>query len=81
MTLRRITRHPILDIPENKKVTFTWNGKKLTGYEGEMISSALFANGIQIFGHHPKDNSPQGAPTDSAPSVWLLPMVCRLSRA
>jgi NADPH-dependent 2,4-dienoyl-CoA reductase/sulfur reductase-like enzyme/Fe-S-cluster-containing hydrogenase component 2 len=60
MTLRRITRHPILEIPENKKVTFTWNGKKLTGYEGEMISSALFANGIQIFGHHPKDNSPQG---------------------
>jgi len=25
-----------------------------------MISSALFANGIHIFGHHPKDNSPQG---------------------
>ena len=25
-----------------------------------MISSALFANGIQIFGHHNKDNAPQG---------------------
>jgi NADPH-dependent 2,4-dienoyl-CoA reductase/sulfur reductase-like enzyme/Fe-S-cluster-containing hydrogenase component 2 len=25
-----------------------------------MISSALFANGIHIFGHHPKDSSPQG---------------------
>ncbi len=25
-----------------------------------MISSALFANGIHTFGHHPKDNSPQG---------------------
>ena len=60
MTLKRITQHPILEIPENKEVTFTWNGKKLTGYEGEMISSALFANGIHIFGHHPKDNSPQG---------------------
>ncbi len=32
----------------------------MTGYAGEMISSALFANGIHIFGHHPKDNSPQG---------------------
>ena len=32
----------------------------MTGYEGEMISSALFANGIHIFGHHPKDGSPQG---------------------
>ena len=60
MTLRRITKHPILEIPENEKVTFTWNGKKLSGYEGEMISSTLFANGIHIFGHHPKDNSPQG---------------------
>ena len=60
MTLRRITKHPILEIPENKEITFTWNGKKLIGYEGEMISSTLFANGIQIFGHHPKDNSPQG---------------------
>jgi sarcosine oxidase subunit alpha len=68
MTLKRITKHPILEIPENKEVVFTWNGKKLTGYEGEMISSALFANDIHIFGHHPKDNSPQ-------------PMACRSSRA
>jgi NADPH-dependent 2,4-dienoyl-CoA reductase/sulfur reductase-like enzyme/Fe-S-cluster-containing hydrogenase component 2 len=60
MTLKRITQHPILEIPESKEVAFTWNGKKMTGYEGEMISAALFANGIHIFGHHPKDNSPQG---------------------
>jgi threonine dehydrogenase-like Zn-dependent dehydrogenase len=60
MVLKRITKHPILEIPESKEVAFTWNGKKLTGYEGEMISAALFANGIHIFGHHPKDNSPQG---------------------
>ena len=32
----------------------------MSGYEGEMISSALFANGIHIFGRHPKDHSPQG---------------------
>jgi sarcosine oxidase subunit alpha len=60
MTLNRITRHPILKICERKEIPFTWNGEKLTGYEGEMISAALFANGIHIFGHHPKDNSPQG---------------------
>jgi NADPH-dependent 2,4-dienoyl-CoA reductase/sulfur reductase-like enzyme/Fe-S-cluster-containing hydrogenase component 2 len=56
----RITSHPILKIPARKEATFSWNGKKLTGYEGEMISSALFANNIHIFGHHPKDKSPQG---------------------
>ena len=60
MDLRRIKKHPVLQIPEKKEITFTWNGKTLGGYEGEMISSTLFANGIRIFGHHPKDNSPQG---------------------
>jgi NADPH-dependent 2,4-dienoyl-CoA reductase/sulfur reductase-like enzyme/Fe-S-cluster-containing hydrogenase component 2 len=60
MTKYRITKHPILDIPERTPVSFTWNGKKLTGFDGEMISSALFASGIHIFGHHHKDNSPQG---------------------
>ncbi|RLC29779.1 MAG: sulfurtransferase, partial [Deltaproteobacteria bacterium] len=60
MTLKRITEHPILAIPEKKEVTFTWNGRTLTGYDGEMISSALIANGINVFGHHYKDGSPQG---------------------
>ena len=60
MTKYRIINHPILEIPERIEVTFTWNGKQLHGYEGEMISSALIANGIYVFGHHHKDNSPQG---------------------
>jgi len=60
MTSHRITKHPILEIPEKTEVPFTFNGQKLSGYEGEMIASALFANGIHVFGHHPKDNSPQG---------------------
>jgi len=57
---RRINKHPILEIPDKKEVSFLWNGKKLSGLEGEMISSALLANDIHIFGHHPKDGSPQG---------------------
>jgi len=28
--------------------------------EGEVITSALFANGIKIFGHHARDGGPQG---------------------
>ena len=55
-----ITKHPILDIPERKKVTFSFDGRRLTGFEGMVISSALFLNKIKIFGHHIKDNSPQG---------------------
>jgi len=32
----------------------------LTAYQNETIASALVANGIHIFGHHHKDQSPQG---------------------
>jgi len=60
MTKYRITKHPILEIPQRTAVRFTWNGEQMTGYEGEMVSAALFANGIHIFGHHHKDSSPQG---------------------
>jgi sarcosine oxidase subunit alpha len=60
MSMMRITKHPILEIHQKKEVAFTWNGRKLGGYEGEMISSALIANGIHIFGHHAKDGSAQG---------------------
>ena len=56
----RIEKHPILDIPTGEEVEFTFNDSKLKGRKGEMISSALIANGIHIFGHHYKDGSPQG---------------------
>jgi len=56
----RIRNHPILSIPERDAIPFTWNAAPLTGYPGEMISSALIASGVHVFGHHPKDGSPQG---------------------
>jgi NADPH-dependent 2,4-dienoyl-CoA reductase/sulfur reductase-like enzyme/ferredoxin len=56
----RIHEHPILSIPHRKELTFYWNGLQLSAYEDETISAALIANGINIFGHHHKDNSPQG---------------------
>lgn len=60
MTENRIKIHPVLDIPEKEMVPFYWNKKKLTGQKNEMISSALFANNIKIFGHHHRDGSAQG---------------------
>ena len=56
----RIAIHPILPIPEREEVYFYWNGQKLKAKRGEMIASALIANGISIFGHHHKDGSAQG---------------------
>ncbi len=60
MENNRIDRHPILPVQEREDVLFTWNGSPLTAKKGEMISSALIANGISVFGHHHKDGSAQG---------------------
>jgi NADPH-dependent 2,4-dienoyl-CoA reductase/sulfur reductase-like enzyme/Fe-S-cluster-containing hydrogenase component 2/bacterioferritin-associated ferredoxin len=60
MENNRIDKHPILAVPEREDVLFTWNGKPLAAKRGEMISSALIANGINVFGHHHKDGSAQG---------------------
>ena len=60
MSGNRIEKHPILSIVDREEINFYWNGKSLTAKKGEVISSALFANGIKIFGHHHKDGSAQG---------------------
>lgn len=60
MSNLRLTTHPVLDVSQGETVTFSWNEKPFQGKKGEMISSALFANGIQVFGHHSKDLSAQG---------------------
>ena len=56
----RVDRHPILPIPSLRELSFTWQGRTITAREGETISSALFANGVRVFGHHAKDGAPQG---------------------
>ncbi len=58
--MENITKHPILEIPDKKKIGFKFDGKPLNGFEGMVISSALFLNKIKTFGHHIKDSSPQG---------------------
>ncbi len=58
--MRRITQHPILPVIPKGEIAFTFNGVPCTAREGEVISSALIANGIDVFGHHPRDAAPQG---------------------
>ena len=60
MTDHRIHSHPILeDLPE-PSVKYFWKSHPYFARSGEMISSALIAQGITIFGHHSKDHAPQG---------------------
>jgi len=60
MTDYRIREHPILPVEERLGFEFTWQGQAMRAREGETIASALFANGVRIFGHHEKDGAPQG---------------------
>lgn len=56
----RIETHPILRVERGRPFIFTFAGRELQGYPQETIAAALFAGGIRIFGHHPKDGAPQG---------------------
>jgi NADPH-dependent 2,4-dienoyl-CoA reductase/sulfur reductase-like enzyme/Fe-S-cluster-containing hydrogenase component 2/bacterioferritin-associated ferredoxin len=56
----RIHEHPILPAPGEADVPFSWQGQPFLARPGETIASALFANGVRTFGHHPKDGAPQG---------------------
>src|SRR5512136_3243017 len=60
MNEHRIQQHPILPVEAREGVAFYWQGQELVAYAGETIASALFANGVRVLGHHPKDGSPQG---------------------
>ncbi len=53
--LNLIQNHPIIETPVRKKVSFRFDGIKYEAFEGMVISSALFLNGIKIFGHHPQN--------------------------
>ncbi|MCK5841061.1 MAG: FAD-dependent oxidoreductase [Candidatus Sabulitectum sp.] len=53
-------RHPVLSPLPDSWVSFTFNGREMIGREGEMVSSAVFANGEHVFGHHHKDRGAQG---------------------
>ncbi len=56
----RLSDHPILPVERARSVRFTYRGQELSSHQGETISAALYAAGIKVFGHHPKDGAPQG---------------------
>ena len=59
--MERIENHPILgETPERKKVTFTYDGKQLEGYDGEPISTALKAAGVMVHRYTAKTHEPRG---------------------
>ena len=59
--MKRVDKHPILPVPEDRTlVTFNFNGQEMQGYEGEMVSSTLIANGVDAFSIHRRNDAPHG---------------------
>lgn len=56
----RIEKHPILEFSKGREVQFIFDGKTITGYEGEPISAALHAAGVRVFRHSAEKKRPRG---------------------
>jgi sarcosine oxidase subunit alpha len=56
----RISGHPILKFDRGKKITFTFNGKKIDAYKNETVASAIAAAGINVLSRSVKYNRPRG---------------------
>lgn len=57
----RIAEHPILGVQEKGAlVTFTFDGREVTGYEGEPIAAALKAAGVMVHRYTKKEHKPRG---------------------
>jgi predicted molibdopterin-dependent oxidoreductase YjgC len=61
MEENRIAHHPILgEYEKGRLVEFTYDGKKMNGYEGEPIAAALLAAGVKIHRYTLKRSKPRG---------------------
>ena len=54
----RILEHPVLTFDHSKELSFTFEGRSLKGFQGDVIASALHANGIRELREH--HGRPQG---------------------
>lgn len=57
----RISEHPIIEsYNKGRKVTFSFDGKELSGYEGESIAAVLKAAGVMVHRYTAKQHKPRG---------------------
>jgi sarcosine oxidase subunit alpha len=56
----RIQSHPILTFPQEKKISFSLDGKTITGFEKDSIASAIHAEGITTLSYSLRHNHPRG---------------------
>ena len=60
MANRRLPPHPSQIIDRSKPISFDYEGKRVSGYEGDTVASAMYASGIDVFGRSFKYHRPRG---------------------
>ena len=61
MGFPRMEHHPVLDVPADRaEWSFFWDGRPMSARDHDTIASALIANGVHVFGRHPRDGAAQG---------------------
>ena len=58
--MTRLPPSPTQKIDQTKELSFSWQGKPMTGLQGDSVASALFANGVKIFARSLKYHRPRG---------------------
>ena len=58
--MKRLHQPLTTRINENKKINFSWQGKKYTGVEGDTLATALHASGVKIISRSLKYHRPRG---------------------
>ncbi|MDR0616676.1 MAG: (2Fe-2S)-binding protein [Synergistaceae bacterium] len=55
-----IASHPVLEFSHGEKVSFSFDGRDMEGFEGEPIAMALHAGGVKVYRHTPEMKRPRG---------------------
>jgi len=58
--MNRLKNLPTLHIDAERVLSFTYRGKTYQGLEGDTVATALYANGIRVFGRSLKYHRPRG---------------------
>ncbi|MDR3254145.1 MAG: (2Fe-2S)-binding protein [Synergistaceae bacterium] len=55
-----INSHPVLEFSHGERVSFSFDGRSMDGFEGAPIAMALHANGLRIYRRTPKMRRARG---------------------
>lgn len=56
----RLEEHPVLQFKRGRKLSFTFEGRRLEAFEGETIAAALVASGVKVLGWSQRLHRPRG---------------------